>query len=102
MNGLSYVCSASIGGDQLVWTAGHCVYDPGIKQWATQWTFYPAYNDGNGQYGPFIATRLHATMPWFANMDFAYDYALAEIGTIFPAGLTRFQVGADLQPESTT
>ncbi|MGI9020229.1 MAG: trypsin-like serine peptidase [Solirubrobacterales bacterium] len=70
LNGLNYVCSATsvdAPSGSLVWTAGHCVYEPdplGGGSFATNWTFVPAYNKGNKPFGQWPATKLNATNQW--------------------------------------
>lgn len=74
----TYVCSGSVGGDNVVWTAGHCVYDNQAKIWATNWMFIPGYMSGKQPMGQWIAFNLYTTSGWI-NGDFRYDYALTEM-----------------------
>lgn len=89
-----YVCSGSIvtdgsttDGRSLVLTAGHCVYDDGADVFATNWTFMPDFEGGNGNvrdcagtpYGCWVATALVTTQAW-ANGDFNEDYGFAVMG----------------------
>lgn len=61
-----YVCSASAvaGQENLVLTAGHCVWDD-VAEFATSWMFVPGYN-GEAPYGEWTATSLFTTSAWAA------------------------------------
>jgi len=84
----NYVCSASavvdsLGGYSLVLTAGHCVYDDVANAFATNWVFFPAYEDNPvlscaGSDRCFTAMGLVTTEGW-ADRDFEHDYAFAVI-----------------------
>lgn len=71
LGGTNYVCSgtsADAPTGRLVWTAGHCVYEPnGLLEpvgYATNWQFVPAYKSGREPFGEWPATRLAATPQW--------------------------------------
>jgi len=89
LGGSSYVCSASIGAGNLVWTAGHCLYERvgnivTQPRWATDWVFVNAYYNTNEPYGRRTATKLCTTDQFYqygwANNGIPFDYALA----VFP------------------
>lgn len=66
---LDYVCSATAveaENRSLVWTAGHCVYEPGMLGggFAENWMFVPAYKDGSAPFGEWPARRLYTTPGW--------------------------------------
>ncbi|HEX6288316.1 MAG TPA: trypsin-like serine protease [Herpetosiphonaceae bacterium] len=75
-NGVNYVCSGSIMGNNAIWTAGHCVYDPSVG-WHSNWVFVPAYADGNAPYGQWYARELWALNGWIYNRSFSYDIGAA-------------------------
>jgi hypothetical protein len=68
--GLSdYSCSATAvhsPNRSLVWTAGHCVSDPGPAGpvFATNWAFVPGYKEGRRPFGEWPATSLATTPQW--------------------------------------
>jgi hypothetical protein len=70
LNGQNYVCSATsvdAPSGSLVWTAGHCVFEPGALgggEFATNWEFVPAYKDGKAPFGEWPAEKLNATSQW--------------------------------------
>jgi V8-like Glu-specific endopeptidase len=74
--GVNYVCSASVMGNNAVWTAGHCVYDPAAG-WHSNWVFVPAYADGRAPYGQWSARELWALNGWINGGNLAYDIGSA-------------------------
>jgi V8-like Glu-specific endopeptidase len=70
MGGLNYVCSGTVidaPNRSLIWTAGHCVYDPGLlgAGFATNWEFVPAYQPGGkAPFGEWPAVELGTTGGW--------------------------------------
>jgi hypothetical protein len=84
----------------LVWTAGHCVYDPGVlgSGFARNWEFVPGYNDGRKPFGEWPASDLATTRQWkgtsvLAGGDSAFDFGAA---TVAPHGgkLLQDRIGA--------
>ena len=68
-DGGDYACSATAvrsPGRSLVWTAGHCVFDPGVlgAGYATNWEFVPGYSGGRRPFGEWPASRLATTRQW--------------------------------------
>jgi hypothetical protein len=65
-----FVCSATVvdaPNRSLVWTAGHCVYEPGLlgAGFADNWEFVPAYKPGGKTpFGEWPATHLGTTSGW--------------------------------------
>jgi hypothetical protein len=70
LSGVDYVCSATSvdsPSGSLVWTAGHCVYEPGSLgggTFASHWEFVPAYKGGDAPFGEWPAQKLNATAQW--------------------------------------
>ncbi|WP_117209827.1 trypsin-like serine peptidase [Allorhizocola rhizosphaerae] len=69
-----------------VMTAGHCVKLDGAFH--TNWTFVPAYNNGNAPYGTWTARSLRATPQWVASENITYDIGAAVVNTLNGALLT--------------
>jgi hypothetical protein len=69
----------------MVVTAGHCVYDPAGKQFASNWMFIPAFDESpvrdceTQKFGCWIAEHF-VTSRKFANGNLAGDYAFAVMG----------------------
>jgi hypothetical protein len=95
MAGVDYVCSGTVVVDSqaatsLVLTAGHCVYDPDLRVFASHWMFMPAFEDApsvyNGgfncailTYGCWSANALVTSAGWAAG-NFNEDYGFAVMG----------------------
>ena len=79
LGGTDYVCSgnsiASQNGNTVA-TAGHCVNE-GPGDYATQWVFVPAYENGSAPYGEFEAQALYAPSAWVTSGDINYDTGFA-------------------------
>ena len=76
LGGVDYVCSGTAllsGNKSVVWTAGHCVYDPAPPgDFATNWNFAPAYKDGSAPLGVYVASNLFTSSAWGNSGDFSY------------------------------
>ncbi|WP_329382137.1 peptidase [Streptomyces sp. NBC_01351] len=83
MGGRTASCSGdsvtSANGSTVI-TAGHCVKYQGA--WHTNWTFVPAYNNGNAPYGQWSATKTFATDQWAASEDMNMDVGLAVVAPL--------------------
>ncbi len=79
LGGSNYVCSGSAIGNKAVLTAGHCVSDGGKKKWATNWTFVPAYKDGDKPYGSWPAFWLTTFNAWLNNKQWGRDVGFATV-----------------------
>lgn len=80
--GSDYVCSGSstqAANESLVQTAGHCLNE-GPGDFATNFTFVPAYDRGSAPYGQFAATELLTTTQWADQGDLDYDVGYAVVG----------------------
>jgi V8-like Glu-specific endopeptidase len=62
--GSSGYCSASVIQRRVVVTAGHCVYTPG-DGWHKNFSFVPAYFQGNAPFGTWRASKVLTTNTWF-------------------------------------
>jgi V8-like Glu-specific endopeptidase len=68
-------CTASVAAGRAVWTAGHCVYTPGLG-WHTNVYFVPAYKNGLAPYGVFTVSNMSALNGWINGRNQAYDIAM--------------------------
>jgi hypothetical protein len=71
----------------LVWTAGHCVSDPGVTgpEFATNWEFVPGYEEGRKPFGEWPASSLATTRQWggdgpLSGGDTDFDFGAAVVG----------------------
>ncbi|HEX6288128.1 MAG TPA: hypothetical protein VFZ66_03010 [Herpetosiphonaceae bacterium] len=76
-NGMNYVCSGSVMGNNAIWTAGHCVFDPNTYTWHSNWVFVPAYYDGYAPYGQWYARELWTLTGWTDYGNFGFDIGAA-------------------------
>lgn len=71
-----YSCSGTVVRSRyrnLVFTAGHCVYDPGTAAFNERITFVPAYRDGQAPFGQFPATFNLTTSGWIGGSGTGHD-----------------------------
>jgi hypothetical protein len=87
-DGGDYECSGTAvrsPSRSLVWTAGHCVFEPGILgAFATHWEFVPGYRAGKKPFGEWPASSLATTHQWqgvgpFSGGDSAFDFGAATV-----------------------
>lgn len=81
--GVDYVCSGNVVSSRnqdVVATAGHCVNE-GPGRYASNWTFVPAYDDGDAPYGKWTARKLFTTSQWAKKGDLNFDTGFAVLGT---------------------
>lgn len=79
MHGKTYVCSGTVvtsPGQNLISTAGHCLFDPETQRFATNVMFVPAYRAGDAPYGKWTAESLYVLSEWANEEDYRYDFAL--------------------------
>lgn len=79
LNGEDWVCSGnSIQSDNgsVVSTAGHCVNE-GPGEFATNWIFVPAYENGHAPYGQWSAEKLYTASDWAEYGDITFDVGFA-------------------------
>ncbi|MFB0633062.1 MULTISPECIES: trypsin-like serine peptidase [unclassified Streptomyces] len=78
-NGNDYVCSGSSvnsAAQNVVLTAGHCVYD---GAWMTNWIFVPYYDHGARPYGTWYAANMTTFNGWTQNHYREYDVAFVNV-----------------------
>jgi len=98
MGGSNYVCSASMGANNLVWTAGHCLYDR-ADGFASTFTFAINYCNGGGT--QFTAATLFTNTRWQQG-DFSYDYSIAKFNGSPFSGRRQLPVRIVSNPLTTT
>lgn len=90
LTGTDYVCSGSAttsANRDVVLTAGHCLNE-GPGDYATNWAFVPAYDDGARPFGTFTARSLVTTTEWASTGDFDYDVGFGVMNTLGGQHLT--------------
>ncbi len=81
MESQDYVCSAAVvtsANTDVVITAAHCVQS-GAGQWATNWTFVPAYANGGRPYGTWTASHYFVARQWSKTGDEDDDIAFVTL-----------------------
>ncbi|MPY98361.1 MAG: peptidase [Actinophytocola sp.] len=68
-------------------TAGHCVKYQG--SWHANWTFVPAYHQGEAHYGEWPAVSTHTTPQWNATEDINFDIGAAVVRPVGGKRLTE-------------
>lgn len=79
LGGTDYVCSGTAttsGNADVVTTAGHCLNE-GPGDFATNFAFVPAYDEGVRPYGTWTAEELFTTSQWSQSGDFNHDVGFA-------------------------
>jgi len=62
---------------RLVMTAGHCVVDPALGGWYSNWQFVPRYRNGSRPFGTWTARLLTSRTAWINNRDVNQDMGIA-------------------------
>ena len=74
----SYTCSASVvhaKNRSVLFTAGHCVKEPGRGGWASKLTFVPAYDRGVRPFGQWEWDAVLTQREWAKRGNINFDYA---------------------------
>lgn len=82
LGGKAYACSAAIvrsDRGNLIWTAGHCLRDPGLGgKFASKVAFIPAYDDGRKPFGLWKANAVGVPRGWGLGNQH-YDFGAATL-----------------------
>ncbi|MCE0485266.1 trypsin-like serine peptidase [Ornithinimicrobium sediminis] len=91
LGGTNYVCSGTATGStngDVVTTAGHCLNE-GPGDYATNFAFVPAYDNGQDPYGTWVAEELLTTSPWADQGDINHDVGFAVMAEQGGSSLTQ-------------
>lgn len=72
-------CTGWLIGPDTVATAGHCVYDPNQKEWASWARIYPGRNGNEAPYGSANAKRFYSVTGWTVQSHPDYDYGAIKL-----------------------
>ena len=95
----TYTCSGTViesKGKNVVFTAGHCVFDLDTKTFATNLAFVPAYENGNDPLGFASAAALYTTPQWATQGANAYDIGVAVLDQPAQTALGSRKIAFDL------
>jgi len=67
--------------DNVVITAGHCVFDSNNGGWATAITFIPGANGSTSPYGSATSTQLVTSTAWANNRDTNHDWGVITLNS---------------------
>ena len=77
-----YQCSGtlvnSVNGN-VVYTAGHCVWDTTTGDWVRNFVFIPGYADNTSPFATYAATTLSTTSGYSQKKDLSYDIGMAVV-----------------------
>jgi V8-like Glu-specific endopeptidase len=74
--GSDFRCSASVVGENAVWTAAHCLHDGSgeLEGCSEDVVFIPAYEDGSEPFGRWEFSDLVIDQSWYDNGDLRFDF----------------------------
>lgn len=77
-----YQCSGTLvdsANGNVVYTAGHCVWDVATQKWVTNFVFIPGYENGTSPFPTYPATALSTPGGYTAEGNFSYDIGMATV-----------------------
>lgn len=95
----NFTCSGTIvesAGQNVVFTAGHCVYDQ-IAGFVNEVAFVPGYENGNSPYGIFSGSQWFTTPRWASSGSNSYDIGVVALQEPVEALGSR-KIAFDLNP----
>lgn len=72
-------CTGWMIGPDTVATAGHCIFDPDQKKWASWAKVYPGRDGDRLPYGYAQASRLYSVVGWTQQGNSNYDYGAIKL-----------------------
>ncbi|WP_312853949.1 trypsin-like serine peptidase [Thermoactinomyces mirandus] len=72
-------CTGWMIGSDTVATAGHCVYDPDSKKWASWAKVYPGRNGDEAPFGSANAKRFYSVTGWTVQGNHNHDYGAIKL-----------------------
>jgi V8-like Glu-specific endopeptidase len=93
-DGFDYVCSAAVvnaPNQDTIWTAGHCVYEPGVG-FMQDWVFVPGRHDGKNPFGTWTSREAWVLPGWSTHGLFEYDMGAINLNVGGRSGSTHIQV----------
>ncbi len=77
-----YQCSGTLVNSlqgNVVYTAGHCVWDVTTQQWVSNFVFIPGYSNGTSPFPTYAATTLSSPAGFTGSGDLRYDIGMATV-----------------------
>ncbi len=97
----TYSCSGTLvdsASRNVVFTAGHCVFDLTEKRYVDKLAFVPGYENQTAPFGILYATRGFAPDQWRNKGNNSYDLAAVTLDTPIQSKLGARQLAFDLNP----
>lgn len=100
VGGDEYSCSGTVVDSKqrnVIFTAGHCVFDAATKTWVQDLVFIPGYQDGKTPLGVFNGGEMVTTNGWIQSNDQRYDIATVALDRKIQnsVGARKIYFGAD-------
>jgi len=98
----NFSCSGTVidsANANVVFTAGHCVYDQTSGAFVTNFIFVPGYENGSAPFGGSPAVNLYTTNQWATNGSNAYDLGVAVLQDPVQDTVSSRQIAFDLNPK---
>ncbi len=102
VDGQDFECSGTVvdsKGRNIVFTAGHCVFDRETGAYAEQLAFVPAFQDGDAPLGIWQATAVFTTSRYVDTGDLSHDIGVAVLDDPVQSELGSRKIAFDLDPE---
>lgn len=77
----TFICTGWFIGPNTLATAGHCVYDPSLGEFASSIDVYPGRNGSTLPYGSASATKLFTNKCWKTTASPECDYGAIQINS---------------------
>lgn len=97
----AYSCSGTLVNSRnrnVLFTAGHCVFDRATGKFVSKLVFIPGYENGSAPLGTYAATSLLTTTGWIDRGSFSYDIAAVALEDTPEDSLGSRKIAFDLDP----
>lgn len=98
----TYSCSGTIIDSlnrNVIFTAGHCVFDQATKSFVTNLVFIPGYENGVAPLGVGTAVSLYTTSQWVSQGSNSYDIGVVVLDQPAQNYFGSRQIAFDLNPK---
>lgn len=103
VGGNTYSCSGTVvdsANRNVVYTAGHCVFDLATGSWVENIAFVPGYENGNTPFDIFFGNQWISTRQWVEGGSNSYDIGVVMLSRPIQSELGSRQIAFDLNPKN--